>query len=128
VCRSWCVVFFLAVSFAACISSRTLNRLNNISELELLYDWSFTAIQFFLVPSPLRLTAIQFFQLNTCDYVTSSLTRRRGCLLRRRLSFLQTYVSHIYCVTENSCFFPYTSSLSVQSLQSRSCLSSSVAV
>jgi hypothetical protein len=46
---------------------------------ELLYEWRFTANQFFLATSPLRLTASNFiFQLNTCGYcpyVTSSLTR-----------------------------------------------------
>jgi hypothetical protein len=49
------------------------------SESELLYDWRFTANQFVLAPSPLRLTArIFFLQLNTCGhgpYLTSSLTR-----------------------------------------------------
>jgi hypothetical protein len=54
------------------------------SESELLYDWQFTANQFVLAPSPLRLTARIFFQLNTCGngpYVTSLLTRRWVCLL-----------------------------------------------
>jgi hypothetical protein len=49
------------------------------SESELLYDWRFTANQFVLATSPLRLTTrIFIFQLNTCGYspyVTSSLTR-----------------------------------------------------
>jgi hypothetical protein len=48
----------------------------NQSESELLYDWRFTAIKFFLAAIPLRLTASNFiFQLNTCGYsphVTSS--------------------------------------------------------
>jgi hypothetical protein len=46
---------------------------------ELLYDWRFTANQFVLVTSPLRLTTgIFIFQLNAgcySPYVTSSLTR-----------------------------------------------------
>jgi hypothetical protein len=48
-------------------------------EPELLYDWRFTANQFFLATSPLRVTtSIFIFQLNTCGYgpyITSSLTR-----------------------------------------------------
>jgi hypothetical protein len=50
-----------------------------LSESELLYDWQFTASQFVLVTSPLRLTTSNFiFQPSTCGYspyVTSSLTR-----------------------------------------------------
>jgi hypothetical protein len=49
------------------------------SQSELLYDWQFTANQFVLATSPLRLTTSNFiFQLNTCGYrpyVTSSLIR-----------------------------------------------------
>jgi hypothetical protein len=46
------------------------------SRSELLYDCRFTANQFVLAPSPLRLTTGDFFQLNPCGhspYVTSSL-------------------------------------------------------
>jgi hypothetical protein len=56
------------------------------SESELLYDWQFTANQFVLATSPLRLTTSNFFfQLNTCGYspyVTSSLTRGWVCRLQ----------------------------------------------
>jgi hypothetical protein len=56
------------------------------SESELLYDWRFTANQFVLKTSPLKLTTSNFiFQLNTCGYslyVTSSLTRRWVCRLK----------------------------------------------
>jgi hypothetical protein len=56
------------------------------SESELLYDWRFTANQFVLATSPLRLTKSNFiFQLNTCGYspyVTSSLTRGWVCRLQ----------------------------------------------
>jgi hypothetical protein len=49
------------------------------SESESLYDRQFTANQFVLATSPLRLTTRDFFlQLNPCchsPYVTSSLTR-----------------------------------------------------
>jgi hypothetical protein len=57
------------------------------SASEPLYDWRFTANQFLLAKSPLRLKASNFiFQLNTCGYspcVTSSL--RRGWICRLQL-------------------------------------------
>jgi hypothetical protein len=52
------------------ISDRSL-LLESESELEseLLYDWRFTANQFFLATSPLKLTTSNFiFQLSTCGY------------------------------------------------------------
>jgi hypothetical protein len=56
------------------------------SESELLYNWQFTAKQFVLAPSPLRLTSSNFcFQMSTCGhspYVTSSLTRGWFCRLQ----------------------------------------------
>jgi hypothetical protein len=56
------------------------------SESKLLYDWRFTANQFVLMTSPLRLKASNFIvQLNTCGYspyVTSSLTRGLACPLQ----------------------------------------------
>jgi hypothetical protein len=54
-------------------------------ESELLYDWRFTANQFVLAPSPLRLKTSIFFQLYICDhspYVKYSLTRGWVCLLQ----------------------------------------------
>jgi hypothetical protein len=60
--------------------------LDSESESELLYDWRFTANQFFLATSTLRLTNSHFiFHLNTCGYspyVTSSLTRGWVCSLQ----------------------------------------------
>jgi hypothetical protein len=56
------------------------------SKSELLYDWRFTANQFLLAISPLRLTTSNFIlQLNTCGYSpykTSSLTRGWVCRLQ----------------------------------------------
>jgi hypothetical protein len=56
------------------------------SESELLYDWRFTASQFVLATSSLRLTTSNsLFQLNTCGYspyVASSLTRGWVCCLQ----------------------------------------------
>jgi hypothetical protein len=64
--------------FDACIMPVSCGIMSQ-SEAELLYDWQFTANQFVLATSPLRLTASNFiFQLNTCGYrpyVTFSLTR-----------------------------------------------------
>jgi hypothetical protein len=64
------------------------------SESELL-DWRFTAKQFVLASSPLRLTTSNFvFQMNTCGYspyVTSSLTTGWVC----RLQFLLTLASAV---------------------------------
>jgi hypothetical protein len=55
-------------------------------ESELLYDQRFTANQFVLATSPLRLTTSNFIiQLNTCGYssdITSSLTRGWVCRLQ----------------------------------------------
>jgi hypothetical protein len=72
------------------------------SESELLYDWRFTANQFVLTTSPLRLTTSNFiFQLNTCrysPYVTSSLTRgwfyRLQLLLVLASAVILTFDSH----------------------------------
>jgi hypothetical protein len=58
------------------------------SESELLYDWRFTANQFVLATSRLRLTAINFFQRKLCghnSYVTSCLTRGWVCRLQLML-------------------------------------------
>jgi hypothetical protein len=54
------------------------------SKSELLYHWRFTASQFILASSPLRLMTRDFFPLRPCSstYVTSSRTRRCVCLLR----------------------------------------------
>jgi hypothetical protein len=96
------------------------------SNSKLLYEWRFTANQFVFAPSPLTLTSRYiFFQLNSYGnrpYVTSSLTRRWGCLLWICLAFRQLYLSHITCYWKFLPFAFYTSPLSVQALQSRSCL------
>jgi hypothetical protein len=56
----------------------------------LLYDWRFTANQFVLATSPLRLGTSNFiFQLNTCvysPYVTSSQSRGWVCRLQLLLA------------------------------------------
>jgi hypothetical protein len=58
------------------------------SQSQLLYDWQFTANQFVLATSHLRVktSIFFFFLLNTCGrspYITSSLTR--GCVCRLQL-------------------------------------------
>jgi hypothetical protein len=65
------------------------------SESELLYDWRFTANQFVLAPSPLRLTAWIFSQLHTCGhspYITSSLTRGWVCHLQLLLALASAFI------------------------------------
>jgi hypothetical protein len=68
----------------------------SVIDSELLYDWRFTANQFVLATSPLRLTATNFiFQLNTCGcspYVTSSLTRGSVCRLQLLLALASAVV------------------------------------
>jgi hypothetical protein len=57
---------------------------------ELPYDWRFTANQFVLGTSPLRLTTSDFCQLNTCGqspYVTRSLMRGWVCHSQFLLAF-----------------------------------------
>jgi hypothetical protein len=75
------------------------------SESELLYNWRFTANQFYLATSPLRLTTSNFiFQLNTCGYspyVTSSLMR--GWVYRLQLLLGPRQRSHSQvCVPQGS--------------------------
>jgi hypothetical protein len=65
------------------------------SESELLYDRRFTANQFVLAPSPLRLKARIFSQLNSCGhspYITSSLTRGWVCHLQLLLALASAVI------------------------------------
>jgi hypothetical protein len=74
-------------------------ELTDKSKSKLLCDGRFTANQFVLASSPLRLmTRIFFPQLNPFDispYVISSLRRRWICLLWICLAFRQVCISHI---------------------------------
>jgi hypothetical protein len=78
------------------LGSRMWDSLESQLESQLLYDWRFSAIQFVLATSSLRLTASNFiFQLNTCGYspyVTSSLTRRWVCSLQLLLALASTFI------------------------------------
>jgi hypothetical protein len=75
--------------------------LRDLAESELLYDWRFTANQFVLATSLLRLTTSNFsFQQNTCGYcpyVTSSLTRGWVC----RLQLLLVLASAVILTSES---------------------------
>jgi hypothetical protein len=66
------------------------------SESELLYDWWFTANQFVLATSLLRLTTrIFIFQLNTCGYspyATSSLMKGWVCRLQLLLGLVSAVI------------------------------------
>jgi hypothetical protein len=73
------------------------------SESELLYDWRFTANQFVLAPSLLRLTASFLSQMNTCGhspYITSS--RQRGWI--SHLQLLLAHASAFILGSESSLF------------------------
>jgi hypothetical protein len=64
-------------------------------ESELLHEWRFTANQFVLAPSPLRLTATMFSQMNTCGhspYITSSLTKGWVCHLQLLLALASEFI------------------------------------
>jgi hypothetical protein len=98
------------------------------SESELLYDWRFTVNQFVLAPSLLRLTTRVLFFLQHNPYgdspwVTISLTRRRACLLWVCLAFVKCTYRTYSMSLKILPFTIYTSPLSVQALQCRSCLS-----
>jgi hypothetical protein len=74
--------FSFSLSLSLSLSLRLTPESESESESELLYDWRFTANLFVLAPSPLRVTARIFYQLNTCGpspYITSSLTRGWVC-------------------------------------------------
>jgi hypothetical protein len=63
--------------------------------VSLLYDWRFTANQFFSAPSPFRLTARFFLPLKICrhrPYVTSSLTRGWVCRLQVLLGLASWFI------------------------------------
>jgi hypothetical protein len=90
------------------------------SESQLLYDWRFTANQFFLAPSPLKITTRNFFfQLNPCGhnpYVTSSLTRAWVSPLWVGLTFVKYTYRTYSMLLKILAFALYTSLLTVQVL------------
>jgi hypothetical protein len=76
-------------SYPGKLASRNSTRLDSTTVLscssQLLYEWRFTANQFVLATTPLRLTISNISQLNTCGhspYVTSSLMRGWVCRLQ----------------------------------------------
>jgi hypothetical protein len=76
---SQCVLKEFSLLYTVIYGQEGSSKAYRSSESELLYDLRFTASQFVLATSPLRLTTSNFiFQLNTCGYspyVTPSLTR-----------------------------------------------------
>jgi hypothetical protein len=84
------------------------------SESELLYDWWFTANQFVLATSPLRLTTSNFIsQLNTCGYspyVTSFLMRGLVCHLQLPASPRQRSHSQVRVTRYSRLFFTVSDS------------------
>jgi hypothetical protein len=111
-----------AITFSH-LTTATLNCLNK-SKSELLYDWRFTANQSWRqTPRDLRWEFL--FHLKPCGhspYVTS-LTRKWICLVWIGFTFVKcTYRTYSVLLKILHCAL-YTSPLSVQALQSRSCLS-----
>jgi hypothetical protein len=97
------------------------------SESELLYDWRVTANQFVLEPSPLRLTTGVFF-LSTEPLRSQSLCiilsdERMSVPLKNMLGLVKCMYRTYSMLLIIPPFALHTSPLSVQALQSRSCLS-----
>jgi hypothetical protein len=76
-----------------------LSRIKTESISDLLYDWLFTANQFVLAPSPLRLTTTDYFSATEllrlhflCNILSDELM---GLSLMNSLRLCQVYVSHI---------------------------------
>jgi hypothetical protein len=90
-----------SIAAGTCLLSHCLAMILGYTEAELLYDWRFIANHFVMAPSPLRITARDFFfcmQLYPCGHspcVTSSLTKWWVSLLWLCLALFQVYVSHI---------------------------------
>jgi hypothetical protein len=80
--------------------------INTLLTSELLYDWQFTANQFVLARSPLRLNTSNFiFKLNDCGYnlyVTSSLMKGWVCRLYKEFVNLTRCFSNCH-VTGRLC-------------------------
>jgi hypothetical protein len=102
---SSCVTFVcICVSFLPLLSY-SLYLCLHLSESELLYDWRFTANQFVLESSSLRLTTRIFFsQLNSCNhrpYITAYLTRGWGCSLQLLLALVRAFI--LGCKSRGTC-------------------------
>jgi hypothetical protein len=99
-CTANAYILIFCMTSACCLHSSvielyTYGRLSE-SESESLYDWQFTANQFVLVTSSLRLTASNFFsQMNSCyhsHYVTSTLKRGWVCRSQLLLAFTSAVI------------------------------------
>jgi hypothetical protein len=122
--RQWLFISFHAQVFSSQSDSQLNTELLKLkSGSELLYNWRFTTSQFILASSPLRLTTRDFFQLNPCGhrpYVTPSLTRGWVCLFHAWP--FSKCTCHTYSLLLKILPFAlYTSTVSIQALQSRSC-------
>jgi hypothetical protein len=118
--RSWLVTVLYLTHGSNCLLPKSK------SKSKLLCNWRFITNQFILAPSPLGPTTNNFFQLNPCSnspYVTSSLTRRWVHLLWICLAFVKCIFCTYSMLLGTLPFALHTSPLSVQALQSRSCLS-----
>jgi hypothetical protein len=107
-----------------------INSLKTQSESELLYDWRFTANQFVLAPCPVRLTKRVSFateRLRSQSLCNILSDENMGLPLTNWLCFAFvkcTYRTHCMLLNILPCaLFTIASALSIQALQSRSCLS-----
>jgi hypothetical protein len=92
---TWTVVSFTIAKFKPLCHLRKTPSILYIIQSELLHDWRFTAIQFVLATSPLRLTTSIFTQLKICGYsryVTSCLTRAWVCRLQLLLGLASAVI------------------------------------
>jgi hypothetical protein len=90
-------------SLCSILSDERMGLSHIKSKSKLLHDLWFNANQFVLASRPSRFNTRDFF-FNLTLEVTSSLMRRRVCLLCTCLAFRQVYVMHMYHVIQNSSF------------------------
>jgi hypothetical protein len=98
VCTCACICTYLQ-NLETILQEWSVNPLKTESEPELLYEWRFTANQFVLAQSPLRITTRDFFlQLSICSYSpyeSSSLMRGWVCILWTGFAFVK-WLYHTY--------------------------------
>jgi hypothetical protein len=111
-------LFSASLAELNCIVNTRLTQ----SKLKLLYDWWSTANQFVLTSSPLRPTTRDFCRLNPCG--NSPLWREdRFVSYEYAWPFIKCTYRTYSMLLKILPFALYTSPLSVQTLQSRTCLS-----
>jgi hypothetical protein len=92
---------------------------------QLLYDWRFSANQFVLAPSPLRLMRFFLFatELLRSESLCNILSQERMCFYEDARPSSNVLAAHNSILLKILPSTKYTSTLSVQALKSRSCIS-----